>query len=230
MVPNEVMSTTKATGTSPHSRSGRATTATSATSGIAMIVSSISPGEMFSPPRELKGFEKVDFARTDLSGYASPAPDFLKRTENRFIDFKERFQDKRIVVKDIKVSRPAPKPPALPGQQPTPPGPMRVQYLAIGPGEEAEVDKIIELNKTRGVEVEILATHPAVWYRGPKGEIALALQGTPRTFEGISPVEVSVFRVDAKTLNRLAGLAMERKALMPPLKPVIVAVQGYAGP
>lgn len=186
--------------------------------------------ETFPPVRELKGFVKLDFEKTDLSGYACAAPDFLQRAKDRFISFKERFQGRRIVVKDIKVTRPGTQPAARPGLQPAPPGPSKVQYLAIGPGEESEVDKIVELNKTRGVEVEILATHGASWYLGPKGEIAIAIQGTPRTLEGISPIEISFFRVDSKTLNRLVDLASQRRAMMPPLKPVIVAIEGYSEP
>ena len=56
--PNRSVSTMTAPTASPHCWSGTATTATSDTAGCSSNTSSISPGEMFSPPRTITSSER----------------------------------------------------------------------------------------------------------------------------------------------------------------------------
>lgn len=185
--------------------------------------------------KDFSGYKKIDWKNPDerLKGYSTnkripeaASPNMPAQGYEPFID---RFKDAKIVVMDLKVTTTSPPPAVEKGEEPPPPE-KNTMEITFGPIEEKEADRLIEQAKKAGTEVEKVKTYPASFYIGPKGKIAIAVEGLKDVSRLQPPRDLQYYMVSVDTMKKLEEARQKDPTIqMVPPKQFDIAIIGYKG-
>lgn len=185
------------------------------------------------PIKDFSGYKKIDWKNPDerLKKYSvnkrPPETASPQMPANGFEPFIDRYKDAKIVVMDLKVTTKSAPPPTEAGQPPQPPKENTVE-ITFGPIVESEADKLIKQAEEAGTKVEKVKTYPASLYIGPKGKIAVAVEGIESSARLQPPRDLQYYMVDVATLEKL-NEARKKDPTLPMMQPKTfdLAIIGY---
>jgi hypothetical protein len=175
------------------------------------------------PVKDFSGYKRIDWKNPDerLKKYSvnkrppeGASPQMPSTGYEPFID---RYKDAKIVVMDLKVTTKAPPPPTEEGKTPEPPKENTIE-ITFGPIIEAEADKLIKQAEQAGTKVEKIKTYPAYLYIGPKGKIAVAVEGIKSSARLQPPRDLQYYMVDVATMEKL-NEARKKEPTLPMMQP-----------
>lgn len=177
------------------------------------------------PVKDFSGYKRIDWKNPDerLKKYCvnKPPPEGAapQMPSNGFQPFIDRYKDAKIVVMDLKVTTTSAPPPTEAGQPPQPPKENTVE-ITFGPIIESDADKLIKQAEQGGTKVQKVKTYPAYLYIGPKGKVAVAVEGIASSARLQPPRDMQYYMVDVATMEKLDE-ARKKEPTLPMMQPKV---------